>query len=268
MEHLNEAALPTVTGEPWHGVRYFCTTRQGGCSAGPWASLNLGTHVGDDGAAVSSNRQRLSALLPGEPVWLTQVHGVDVLDADQLEAEVRSGGAPTADAAVTLQANRVLAIMTADCLPVVLASANGRALGVAHAGWRGLADGVLENTLQALRERAPGNVSWRAWIGPAIGPASFEVGDDVHAAFVDKDPDAAPFFVPKAEQGKWLADLPGLARLRLRKAGVGTIELSNACTFNQAETYFSYRRDGVTGRMVTLAWLVDQDRCKPDSDLP
>lgn len=268
MEQLNQPSLPTVSGQPWEGVRYFCTTRQGGVSSSPWASLNLGAHVGDDSGAVSRNRQRVRAMLPGEPVWLTQVHGVEVFDADKPTGHGQTDAAPIADAAVTLQANRVLAIMTADCLPVVLASTDGRALGAAHAGWRGLADGVLENTLRALRDCLPGNAAWRAWIGPAIGPANFEVGDDVHAAFVDKDPDMAQFFVPKAEPGKWLADLPGLAQLRLLKAGVGMIELSNACTFNQPATYFSYRRDGATGRMVTLAWLADQRGCKPDSDLP
>lgn len=268
MEHLKPSSPPTVSGLSWNGVHYFCTTRKGGVSASPWASLNLGDHVGDDSRAVGSNRQRVRAMLPGEPIWLTQVHGVDVLDADQFVGQGHTETAPRADAAITMQANRVLAIMTADCLPVVLASTDGRALGVAHAGWRGLADGVLENTLHALRERMPADAAWRAWIGPAIGPAHFEVGDDVHAAFVDKDPGMAQCFVPKAGQGKWFADLPELARLRLLKAGVGAIELSNACTFNQPETYFSYRRDGVTGRMVTLAWLADQSGCKPDSDLP
>lgn len=254
MENLKQASIPTISGQPWTGVNYFCTTRQGGVSAGPWASLNLGLHTGDEYDAVSRNRQRLRAMLPGDPVWLTQEHGAEVFDADQAVLQGQATEAPVADGAVTLQANRVLAIMTADCLPVVLASTDGRALGVAHAGWRGLAAGVLENTLSALRQRLPGNTAWRAWIGPAISQSCFEVGADVYEAFADADPGSATFFAPKESGRKWLADLPALARRRLTKEGVGTIELSGQCTFNQADMFYSYRRDATTGRMVTLAW--------------
>ncbi len=255
MARLNHASLPTVSGLPWTGVNYFCTTRQGGVSAGPWTSFNLGVHAGDARPAVEANRQRLREILPDEPIWLKQVHEAGVFDADQTPGNHPRGDVPVADAAVTSQPGRVLAIMTADCLPVVLSSVDGRALGVAHAGWRGLAAGVLENTLAALRRRLPGNMAWRAWVGPGISQRHFEVGSDVYQAFTRDDPQAAAFFAPTAAGSKWLADLPGLARHRLYKAGVASIELSSQCTFGQADRYYSYRRDATTGRMATLAWL-------------
>lgn len=251
------ATVPTVTGLPWPGVNYFCTTRLGGVSGEPWSSLNVGLHTDDDNAHVLANRQLLRAGLPAEPVWLNQVHGAQVFDADQSTQLMPDCAAvpPNADAAVTTQTNRVLAIMTADCLPVVIACSEGRALGVAHAGWRGLAAGVLEQTLLALRKRAPGSAAWRAWIGPAIGQRHFEVGADVYAAFVDQNEQSAVFFAEKIPGKKWLADLPSLARQRLHKAGVGNIELSGYCTFSQPDMFYSYRRNPRTGRLVTLAWL-------------
>lgn len=253
----------TVSGQPWQGVCYFCTTRLGGVSQGPWASLNLGRHTKDDPAQVEENRLRLMQRLPGAPWWLNQVHGTNVLDVD---LPVRRGLAvpvvpPTADAAVTTRAGVVLAIMTADCLPVVIASTDGRALGVAHAGWRGLAAGVLERTLDALRTRAGMAAAWRAWIGPAISRRHFEVGDDVYRAFHAGNAGAEAHFV-QGENGKWLADLPALAHDRLLQAGVQTIELSGECTFAQADRYYSYRRNSLTGRQATLAWLTSA------SDLP
>lgn len=249
---MNSAnALHTVSGQAWDGVDYFCTTRQGGVSQGPWAALNLGAHTEDDQDHVASNRRVLRAMLPGEPVWLNQVHGIDVWDADRPHAQADS---PRADAAVTTTPGRVLAIMTADCLPAVLASTDGRALGLAHAGWRGLAAGVLEATLGMLRQRAPG-AAWRAWIGPAISQKHFEVGHDVYSAFVGQDETSARFFAPQGKQGKWLADLPGLASHRLRRAGVAQVELSGECSYAQAEKYYSYRRSARTGRMATVAWL-------------
>jgi polyphenol oxidase len=284
MDDLNEqpSALPTVSGVPWRGVRYFCTTRQGGVSQQPWVSLNLGLHAGDDPEHVRENRRRLSAMLPAEPVWLSQVHGAGVFDADadpdatQLQplATAAAGGPesdvpglsrqngdvpatdiPVADAAVTTQRGRVLAIMTADCLPVVIAGVDGRALGLAHAGWRGLAAGVLEATLAALRARAPQVTAWRAWIGPAISQRYFEVGGEVRMAFCQADPQDSQFFTEKVPGSKWLADLPGIARHRLYHAGVANIELSGECTYARAERYFSYRREPKTGRIATVAWL-------------
>lgn len=252
------APLPTVTGLPWPSVTYFCTTRQGGISLDPWSSLNVGLHTGDTTEHVLANRKLLRAGLPGEPLWLDQVHGARVLDADQYFTQQPQSGLmvpPSADAAITTQSNRVLAIMTADCLPVVIASADGRALGVAHAGWRGLAAGILEATLIALRKRRPGNTAWRAWVGPAISQRHFEVGADVFQAFTNHGPQSSVFFAEKTPGSKWLADLPALARQRLHQAGVANIELSGDCTFSQPDRFYSYRLSPRTGRQVTVAWL-------------
>jgi len=187
------------------------------------------------------------------------VHGIFVADAD---AGVDSGAGdgvsvgppPRADAAITLRPGRVLAIMTADCAPVVIADLQGRALGLAHAGWRGLAAGVLEATLAALRARLPGAV-WRAWIGPCIGQARFEVGDEVRRAFVAADPAASRYFALGGADGKWQADLASLARHRLDMLDVYSVETSGLCTFDRADLFYSYRRSAATGRMATLAWL-------------
>lgn len=262
-----------TTGEAWTGVRYFCTWRTGGVSAAPWDSLNLGLHVGDDPGAVLENRARLRAGLPGDPLWLNQIHGTDVCEDSHLwpgqpliscfpetgacrVAAPSAVAAPCADAAVTIDRGRPLAIMTADCLPVVLADDDGTVLGVAHAGWRGLAAGVLENTLASMQRRAPQARGWRAWIGPGIGATAFEVGDDVRSAFVDGHPDLAAYFSGHHRSDRWLADLAGLAGWRLTRAGVERVELSGECTYRQADRYFSYRRQSCTGRQATLAWLV------------
>lgn len=250
-----DAGLPTVSGRPWPGVRYFCTTRQGGASVGPWSSLNLGRHTRDDPAHVDQNRALLLQHLPAAPLWLDQVHGSTVLDADLSQpSEPGRQALPVADAAVTTRPGTVLAIMTADCLPVVIASMDGRALGVAHAGWRGLAAGVLENTLAALRLRADVGTTWQAWVGPAISRVHFEVGPDVYEAFTATDPEASAHFAPGAAQ-KWMADLPALARRRLLQAGIQQVELSGVCTYAQADKYYSFRRNPTTGRQATLAWL-------------
>lgn len=259
--------MPVVTGEKWCGVTYFTTLRLSadhdavsgsataavGASSGPYSSLNFGDHVGDEAFAVRRNREQLARVLPQNPLWLNQVHGVDVLDGDKaVDIDVT----PVADAAVSSQPNKVLCIMTADCLPVVIADTQGMVVGVAHAGWRGLAAGVLENTLQALRDKAPKVREWRAWIGPAIGQPAFEVGADVRSAFVDDDVNTASFFASARNQpGKWQADLAGLASYRLSLAGVSRIELSGLCTFRHNDLLYSYRRDGQTGRMATVAWL-------------
>ena len=265
--------LLPITGSAWPGVHYGCTTRHGGVSTAEWRSFNLGEHTQDDLDAVAENRRRLAAVLPGAPVWLSQVHGTQVFDADATETardpssnergritgETKSGHAegapPVADAAVTTQANRVLAIMTADCAPVVLADVDGRALGVAHAGWRGLAAGVLAVTLEALMQRLPRAVAWRAWVGPCIGQAAFEVGDDVYQTFTASDPVAAKYFLPGRVVGKWQADLAGLACHQLDILGVQSIECAKLCTFQRTDLLYSYRRSPCTGRMATLAWL-------------
>ena len=228
-------------------VRSLQTTRGGGSSPAPWLSLNLGDHVGDDPARVDANRELLRGYLPSAPVWLRQVHGVVVAEIDQAIL------LPEADAAVARQAGHVCAVMTADCLPVLFCDRAGTVVAAAHAGWRGLLDGVLEATIRAMGVPSSEIL---AWLGPAIGPAAFEVGDEVRAAFVGRDPLAAEAFVPHVA-GKWLADIYCLARQRLLAAGVGSISGGSFCTVSDEVRFFSYRRDGVTGRMASLIWLED-----------
>jgi len=231
---------------PGH-VRVISTLRAGGVSEGPYASLNLAAHVGDRPAAVTANRLLLreAAHLPGEPLWLNQVHGTDV---------ARQGGAdvaPSADASVAFTPGGVCAVMTADCLPVVLVDRAGSRVGVAHAGWRGLLGGVLQATIAALGV-APEQLL--AWLGPAIGPAAFEVGPEVRAGYLAAVRGSDACFRPNPA-GRYLADLYGLARCVLDGAGVGAVYGGGWCTLREADRFFSYRRDGVTGRMATLAWL-------------
>lgn len=226
-------------------VRSLQTLRGGGCSPAPWASFNLGDHVGDDPRRVAANRVRLAERLPAEPLWLTQVHGIAAVDAGQ------SPKMAAADAAFTRQPNTVCAVMTADCLPVLLCDRAGSVVAAAHAGWRGLAGGVLEATVAQMGVPAG---ELLAWLGPAIGPERFEVGGEVRAAFVAHDAAAAAAFVPGAA-GKWLADIYRLARQRLQAAGVVSIGGGEWCTVSDPDRFFSYRRDGTTGRMATLVWL-------------
>src|SRR5690606_16565750 len=215
--------FPFIDGPSWPGIHVLTTLRQGGVSTGPYGEFNLGDHVGDEPGHVERNRAILQEALPGAPRWLKQVHGIIVHDADApMALQV-----PQADAAVTARPGQVLAVLTADCLPVVIADDAARVLGVAHAGWRGLAAGGLESTVAAVRRRAGADARLQAWLGPAIGPAAFEVGSDVRDAFADM-PQA---FMPNAAApGKWWADLPGLAQHRLQKAGVVTIVQSGFCT--------------------------------------
>lgn len=226
-------------------VRAFQTTRHGGLSLPPYASLNLGDHVGDAPLTVMRNRTLLNALVPSEPVWLEQVHGVVVADAGQ------AGCRPRADASVAHRPGAVCVVMTADCLPVLLCDRQGTVVGAAHAGWRGLLDGVLEETIAAMRVEP---AALCVWLGAAIGPTAFEVGEEVRAAFVARQPEAAAAFVPAAP-GKFLADLYALARLRLQALGVTAIRGGDFCTYRDAARFFSYRREGVTGRMGTFIWL-------------
>ncbi len=231
-------------------VRAFATTRTGGASRGPYATMNLGRATGDDGNALAANRARLGAYLPAPPVWLQQVHGTTVATFPAIGPSTP----PVADAAVTGEPGIVCAVLTADCVPVLFASRTGRAVGVAHAGWRGLAGGVLESTLDALRalEAPPADVV--AWLGPAIGPMSFEVGADVLAAFCDQHAGDVQYFAPRPN-GKWLADLPGLARRRLRAAGVAAVTGGGWCTYADDDRFFSYRRNRASGRMAAVVWL-------------
>lgn len=230
-------------------VKSLQTLRGGGVSVAPWASFNLGDHVGDDPLHVAANRDALTACLPSAPYWLQQVHGTLAVNAENTPKPA------VADAAFTRQPGRVCAVMTADCLPVLFCDRAGSVVAAAHAGWRGLLGGVLESTLAAMAV-APEHVL--AWLGPAIGPSAFEVGDEVRAAFVAELPAAGEAFAP-CGQGKWLADLYALARLRLVRAGVTAGYGGNACTYRDPAHYFSYRRDGVTGRMATLIWLEEND---------
>lgn len=225
-------------------VRALQTLRTGGCSPAPWASFNLGDHVGDEPARVAANRAELRRQLPAEPLWLQQVHGTVVVDAAQAPQ------ATTADASFANEPDQVCAVMTADCLPVLFCDRAGSVVAAAHAGWRGLLDGILECTIAALPV-VPGELL--AWLGPAIGPERFEVGGEVRAAFVAHDAQAAGAFRPHGD--KWWADIYSLARQRLQAAGVTNIHGGGQCTVSDAERYFSYRRDGVTGRMATLIWL-------------
>ena len=228
-------------------VRALSTMRAGGASEAPYGSLNLGSHVGDADEAVAENRRRLAAAarLPAQPVWLRQVHGTTVVDLDALDPM------SPADACFSRRPGRVCAILTADCLPILLAAESGDLIAAAHAGWRGLACGVIEALVAALPS-PPGKLM--AWLGPAIGPQHFEVGPEVRAALLERDPGAEDAFVPNA-RGRFMADLGTVARRRLAASGVSRTYGGGPCTFGEKERYFSHRRDGVTGRQATLIWL-------------
>lgn len=225
-------------------VRAIQTTRRGGVSVAPYASLNLGDHVGDDPAAVAENRRRLQARLPGEPVWLKQVHGTVCVDAANATAGTE------ADAAFARPPGYVCAVLTADCLPVLFCDVAGSVVAAAHAGWRGLAAGILEQTVAAMNA-PPDQII--AWLGPAIGPRCFEVGDEVRMAFLKAHPHSEGAFTPKANN-KWRCHLHALARHRLEAIGLCRIASADFCTASDSGQFFSYRRDGVTGRMATLIW--------------
>jgi len=228
-------------------VRALVTTRSGGVSSGPFATLNLGARVGDDPGCVARNRATLRACLPAEPAWIKQVHGTTVVDPE------RAAQGTEADAAVTRAPGVVCAVTTADCLPVFLSERRGNAVGIAHAGWRGLAAGVIESAVQAMSGHPEELI---AYIGPGIGPRRYEVGDDVRQAFVGRDAAAATAFAPRGD-GKFLADLYELARGRLAAAGVARVFGGGFCTASD-ERFFSFRRDRTTGRMASLIWIEDR----------
>ncbi|MGH8274832.1 MAG: peptidoglycan editing factor PgeF [Gammaproteobacteria bacterium] len=230
-------------------VHAAATTRVGGVSRGSWASLNLAMHVGDDPALVADNRRRLAAAakLPTEPRWLHQVHGKRVVRFDAAGTEET----PTADAAVTCAAGVVLAVLTADCLPVLLAACDGSAVGVVHVGWRGLGAGVIEAALAAM-PASPGRVS--AWLGPAIGAAHYEVGEEVREAFAGS-PGSEDAFRASARTDHWYCNLVTLVRARLAAAGVREMAGGEWDTLAEPERFYSYRRDGKTGRMASLIWI-------------
>lgn len=251
-------------------VRALSTTRRGGVSLPPYGAtaklpggLNLGTHVGDLPGHVAENRLRLQAHLPHTPLWLEQVHGCSVVMAPV------EGSTPSADASIATRPQAVCAVMTADCLPVLLCDRAGTVVGAAHAGWRGLCAGVLEQTLERMRSHArEGDASeWLAWLGPAIGPTAFEVGSEVRDAFLaaaleSERATTSAAFVPHGDAaarraGKYLADLYALARIRLARAGYVEVSGGTRCTYTEADVFYSYRRDQRTGRMASLVWLAD-----------
>ncbi len=252
---MENAAAPGWLLPQWPapaGVHALCSTREGGVSEGRYGGLNLGTHVGDDPSSVQVNRRRFAERLAARPVFLEQVHGTRLLP---IEAATEDGAA--ADACTTTERGLACTIMVADCLPVLFTDRAGRRVAAAHAGWRGLAAGVLERTVEAFDgEGGAGNVM--AWLGPCIGPDAFEVGDEVLAAFEAAAPQARECFRPGARPGKWMADLAGLARQRLAAAGVQSLHGNDGseawCTVHNPLLFFSHRRDGVSGRFAASIW--------------
>ncbi len=238
-------------------IRAFSTVRYGGVSESPYQGddsgkngLNFGMHVGDSLLDVQKNRAILRKELPAEPVWLNQVHGTTVVNGEGVL------GIPDADASFSEKNGIVCTIMTADCLPVLLCDKAGTVVAAAHAGWKGLAGGILENTVTVMREKT--NSEIMAWLGPAIGPDAFEVGEDVRRAFVQKNPlMGSAFVVRKNMAGKYLADIYALAKMTLDKLGVTDVSGGGFCTVTDKERFYSYRRDGVTGRMASGIWMVD-----------
>ena len=240
---INDWLVPDWPAPP--RVRAFVTTRAGGVSEGDYASMNLGLSSGDDPDRVRRNREILREVLPGDPRWLAQVHGVDVADADKEDDGIR----PRADASVARTPRRVCTVLTADCMPLLLCDAEGKGVAVAHAGWRGLAAGVIENTVRTLGARTT-----LAWMGPAIGPQAFEVGPEVREAFLQHDMAADAAFTGH-RPGKYMADLYLLARQRLAKAGVSAVYGGGFCTYNDDQRFFSYRRRKESGRMGAFIWI-------------
>lgn len=259
---IDLASFPVVLPSWQHApatVRAFTTTRHGGASLGPYgdatgnAGLNLGDHVNDNPIAVKQNRDKLNRQLPSDVIFLSQVHGNIVLDANDLAAGSVSN---IGDAVLSTQPGQVCAVLTADCLPVLLTDISGKVVAAAHAGWRGLASGVLEHTVVAMRARGAQEII--AWLGPAIGPQEFEVGREVLDAFAAQVPDVQIYFKAKACRDgseKYLANLYGLARKLLNDIGVEQVSGGDRCTVSEVTEFYSYRRDGISGRMASLIWI-------------
>jgi len=246
---LNECIVPEWAA-PAH-VKAIVTTRAGGVSTGPYATLNMGFATADAADAVRANRARLQGLLPHPPRWLKQVHGARVVCADGLADR------PEADASVAHATGTVCAILIADCLPVLFTNVSGTVVAAAHAGWRGLAAGVLDHTIADIGRSGVPASDLLAYIGPGIGPDAFEVGDDVYQAFVGRDSKAARAFKPHAP-GKWLADLVALARTALARCGVTRVYGGSFYTYSDPARFYSHRRDKITGRMAALVWRADR----------
>jgi YfiH family protein len=245
--------IPDWTGAP-AGIGAMTTLRRGGVSHAPYddgsgaGGLNLGAHVGDLPQHVEQNRLLVQALLPARPAWLSQIHGTAVVDA------AGAADTPQADASIATRRGVVCAIQTADCLPVLFCDTAGRIVGAAHAGWRGLAGGVLQNTIAGMRDAGADEIL--AWLGPAIGPQRFEVGEDVLNAFAAVDVKTGAAFAPVAGRpGKYLADIYRLARMMLAKVDVQRVYGGGLCTMTDDRRFYSYRRDKVTGRMASLIWI-------------
>lgn len=245
MKMLSESDLIFPDWPAPANVKAIQTTRNGGKSMAAYASMNLGAHIGDNPLVVDANRQLLNQFVPTEPLWLQQVHGVRVVNA------AIASCLPEADASFSRVYGAVCTVMTADCLPVLFCNDAGTVVGVAHAGWRGLLGGVIEATVAAMEE-APATMM--AWLGPAIGPQAFEVGAEVRDVFVAHNPQSARAFTSRPGE-KWLADIYQLAKQRLQALGIVRIYGGDFCTYTDAERFFSYRRDGVTGRMASMIWL-------------
>ena len=242
---LNNTKFITPNWPAPANVKALQTTRNGGISVAPYNSFNLGSHVRDNPNHVAQNRQSLSQFLPSEPVWLNQVHGINVIDA------ANTACAPDADASYTTQKNVVCVTMTADCLPILLCDTAGTLVASIHAGWRSLCDGVIEATIAKMGAESS---QLMAWFGPAIGPNAFEVGAEVREQFIAKDAQAKLAF--KQHGNKYLSNIYQIATQRLNNCGVTRIDGGNFCTYSQTDQFFSFRRDGATGRMATLIWLI------------
>ncbi|MCG3730076.1 peptidoglycan editing factor PgeF [Vibrio cincinnatiensis] len=227
-------------------IKAFASTRIGGVSPPPYHGLNLGTHVGDDPKLVLRNREWLQMMshMPSSPIWLNQTHSTNVVEVEQPTKVILD-----ADGLFTASPRVVCSVMTADCLPVLITNTQGTQVAAVHAGWRGLAGGIVENAMQKLTGHP------LVWLGPAIGTQAFEVGDEVREAFCDHDGDAALAFLPTSRQGKWLADMVKLARLRLAKLGIDQVYSCDLCTYQHPQQFYSYRRDGITGRQASFIWI-------------
>ena len=259
---MSQATSPILIEPEWplpKGIRAAITTRQGGVSAAPYESLNLGTHVGDDPQRVQQNRELLTASLPNEPIWLNQVHGTDIW----IETAKNDSASLNADGAVSIQSHQVLAIMTADCLPVLLCDNTGAVIGAAHAGWRGLCHGVIDHAIECMfdlmgaDDRRKFNASISAYLGPAIGQAHFEVGSEVRDIFLQTYKSKSlvdSCFLPSINENKYMADLHELAKIRLQEMGVQEIHGQPHCCYEDHMHFFSYRREKVTGRFASLIW--------------
>lgn len=242
--------FPPVIRAQWpapKSIKTLISTRTGGVSKAPFAELNLGSHVGDQQQSVDKNRELLASLLPNEPRWLSQVHGVDVADTRSLSGDLT----PIADGTYSDLLNEVCCVMTADCLPVLMCNAQGTQVAAVHAGWRGLLGGILEVAVSKFDKED----ALLVYLGPAIGPGAFEVGPEVRDGFISENIECEVAFKPSSNEGKWLADIYQLAKIRLKLTGVNDIFGGDYCTYSDQERFFSYRRDGQTGRMASCIWI-------------